>query len=115
MTALQEVLAVLLGAESEADHLVEEGRAEADRISRSAREEFTQEREDRLRAAREQAKAVVESARNSADVESAQILSIAQREGTALARRFEESGRSIVKALAAEIASQYLAKGGNAD
>jgi vacuolar-type H+-ATPase subunit H len=112
LSALQEVLAVLLGAESEANHLIEEGRDEADRISKSVREKFAQEREHRLRAAREQAKAIVESARSSADVESAQILSMAQQEAAALTRRFEENGRGVVKTLVAEIASQYLAKGG---
>ncbi len=114
MSALQEVLAVLLGAESEANHLIEEGRTEADRISKSIRDEFAQEREHRLRAAREQAKAIVESARSSAEVEAAQILSMAQQEAAALTRRFEENGRDVVKTLVAEIASQYLARGGGA-
>ena len=53
MAALQEVLAVLLGAEGEARSEIEESRNEAERVVRRAKDAFSQERERRLAAARD--------------------------------------------------------------
>ena len=61
MGTLQEVLAVLLGAESEAKRIVEDSKSESDGFLRSAQEKFAMERTNQMASAREQAKAVLEN------------------------------------------------------
>ena len=56
MGTLQEVLAVLLGAESEAKRIVEDSKSESDGFLRSAQEKFAMERTNQMASAREQAK-----------------------------------------------------------
>ncbi|GAB1428662.1 hypothetical protein MASR2M17_20920 [Aminivibrio sp.] len=70
---LADVLTALLSAEDEAADSVEEAKRKASDILREAREKFAADQEARLNAARAQAKAIVESARHSAELEAAQI------------------------------------------
>lgn len=110
MAALQEVLAVLLGAESEARSEIEEARNEAERSVRKAKDAFSQERERRLAGAREQAKSLLEMARTAADTESGQILKMGTQELDRMRERFDENIRDLVEALAAEVAESCCRK-----
>ena len=67
MGTLQEALAVLLGAESEAKRIVEDSRSESDGFLRTAQEKFAVERTNQMASAREQAKGIMETALNSED------------------------------------------------
>ncbi|HQF91943.1 MAG TPA: ATPase, partial [Synergistaceae bacterium] len=96
MAALQEVLAVLLGAEGEARSEIEESRNEAERVVRRAKDAFSQERERRLAAAREQAKAVLDLARSAADAEGGQILQMGQQDLDRMRERFDENVQGLV-------------------
>ncbi len=110
MAALQEVLAVLLGAESEARSEMEESRNEAERVVRKAKDAFSQERERRLAAAREQAKSVLEVARAAADAEGGQILHLGQQELARMRERFDENVQGLVTTLVAEVAESCCRK-----
>ena len=52
MSTLQEVLAVLLGAESEAKRIVNDSKNESDNFLRSAQEKFAGERTNQMASAR---------------------------------------------------------------
>ena len=65
MSTLQEVLAVLLGAESEAKRIVGDSKNEAESMLQTAQEKFSSERTSRMAAARGQAKDLMEAALNS--------------------------------------------------
>ena len=60
MSTLQEVLAVLLGAESEAKRIVGDSKNEAESMLQTAQEKFSSERTSRMAAARGQAKDLME-------------------------------------------------------
>jgi len=110
VAALQEVLAVLLGAEGEARSEIEESRNEAERVVRRAKDAFSQERERRLAAAREQAKAVLDLARSAADAEGGQILQMGQQDLDRMRERFDENVQGLVATLVAEVAESYRRK-----
>jgi len=110
VAALQEVLAVLLGAEGEARSEIEESRNEAERVVRRAKDAFSQERERRLAAAREQAKAVLDLARPAADAEGGQILQMGQQDLDRMRERFDENVQGLVATLVAEVAESYRRK-----
>lgn len=111
MSSLQEVLTLLLGAESEARRKTEEARVEAEGILTGTRQAFQREREDRIASARDQAGALIESSEKTADAEARQILAMGQQETRSIAERFESHARDIVHALVDETALQYLRKG----
>ena len=107
MAALQEVLAVLLGAESEARSEIEEARNEAERTVRKAKDAFSQERDRRLAGAREQAKSILDVARTAADAEGGQILQMGQQELARMRERFDENIQNLVTSLVTEVAESY--------
>lgn len=108
MAALQEVFAVLLGAESEARRTVEEARREAEEILRKNKEAFTTQRENRLLAAREQARSIVDSARAAAEAEVSQITEQGQQERARMEKRFQENCPAVISTLVAEVAESAL-------
>lgn len=111
MSSLQEVLTLLLGAESEARRKSEEARAEAEEIIARTRQDFQREREDRLSAAREQALGLIESAENAAEAEVRQIVNLGQQEAQDLTERFGAYARETVDSLVDEMALHYVRKG----
>lgn len=108
MSALQEALAVLLGAESEARRIVEEAKNESEDLQRTTKEHFASEREGRMAAAREQAKAIMENALSAATTEAKQILDLGAEERERVNRRFEENAASVVASVAAEAFDKML-------
>ena len=109
---LAEVLTALLSAEDEAADSVEGAKRKASDLLRETREKFSADQEARLNAARVQAKAIVESARHSAELEAAQIADMGLRGRQKMKDQFAEKAPSIVAALAAETAERYGKKGG---
>ncbi len=110
MSTLQEVLAVLLGAESEAKRIVVDSKNEAQNVLLSAQEKFAQERTNRMAAAREQAKDVMETALNSARTESNQIVNLGKEERERMQRRFAENADTVINSIVSEIAEGYVSK-----
>lgn len=111
MSALQEVLAVLLGAESEAKRIVDEAKNEYANLLRVTQEKFTGERENRMNAAREQAKSVMENALSAAQTEARQILDLGKEERDRVTRRFNENLDAVVGSVVTETVDRILAGG----
>lgn len=110
MSTLQEVLAVLLGAESEAKRIVNDSKNESDGFLRSAQEKFVGERTNQMASAREQAKGIMETALNSAQTEAHQIAELGKEERNRMQRRFEENVDPVIASMVSEIADTYVSK-----
>lgn len=110
MTTLQEVLAVLLGAESEAKRIVEDSKNESNGLLRSAQDKFGGERSNQMASVREQAKGIMETALNSAKTEATQISDLGKEERSRMHKRFEENVDSVVNSMVSEIADSYTHK-----
>lgn len=111
MSALQEVLTVLLGAESEAKRIVEDAKSEALGVMKTTQGIFTPDRENRMVSAREQAKSLMANALTSAQTEAKQILDLGREERERVNRRFEENVDTVVAAVLAETVDKILAGG----
>lgn len=111
MSTLQEVLAVLLGAESEAKRIVEESGNDCKSYLRSVQEKFATQRESEIESAREQAKSIIGNATNAAKAEAEQITSIGRDERERMQRHYDENIGALVDSMAAEIAENLIAKG----
>lgn len=112
MSTLHEVLAVLLGAESEAKRIVSDSKNESDSILRSAQEKFAGERTNQMASAREQAKSVMDTALNAAKTEAQQIADLGKEERARMQRRFEENVEPVINSMVSEIAENYIKKRG---
>lgn len=111
MSALQEVLTVLLGAESEAKRIVEDAKTESVGVIKTAQEIFIPDRESRMVSVREQAKSLMANALTSAQTEAKQILDLGREERERVNRRFEENVDTVVAAVLAETVDKVLAGG----
>jgi F-type H+-transporting ATPase subunit b len=111
MSALQEVLTVLLGAESEAKRIVEDAKSESAGVIKTTQEFFIPDRESRIAAAREQAKALMANALTSAQTEAKQILDLGREDRERVDRRFEENVNAVVAAVLAETVERMLSGG----
>lgn len=111
MSALQEVLAVLLGAESEAKRIVEDAKGESAGVIKTTQEIFTPERESKMSSAREQAKSIMANALSAAQTEAKQILDLGKEERDRTSRRFDENVDSVVGRVLAETVDRILAGG----
>lgn len=110
MTTLQEVLAVLLGAESEAKRIVSDSKHEAGNYMKSTQEKFYMERQNQMESAREHAKTIMETSLNAAKTESDQIADMGKEERERIKQRFDESVDTVVNLMADEIAEHYINK-----
>ena len=106
----QEVLAVLLGAESEAKRIVEDSKSESDGFLRSAQEKFAMERTNQMASAREQAKGIMETALNSARTEAEQIADLGKEERVRMQKRFEENVDPVIDSMISETAERFISK-----
>jgi len=111
MSALQEVLTVLLGAESEARRIVEDAKSESTGVIKTTQEIFIPDRESKMLMAREQAKSLMANALASAQTEARQILDLGSEEREQVNRHFEENADIVIAALLAETVDKILAEG----
>lgn len=111
MSALQEVLAVLLGAESEAKRIVDDAKGESAGVIKTTQDKFAAERENRMASAREQAKGIMENALSAAQTEAKQILDLGKEERDRINKRFEENVDAVVGSVIAETVDQILSGG----
>ena len=109
---LSTVLGELLAASDDATASVEAARRKASEMLRESRERLAADREVRLTAARAQAKAIVESARQSAELEAAQIAEMGANGRRKMEEHFAESAPEIVRSLVMETAARYGRLGG---
>ena len=111
MSALQEVLTVLLGAESEAKRIVEDAKSESLGVIKTTQEIFIPDRESKMLMAREQAKNLVANALISAQVEARQILDLGREERDRVRKRFDENADAIIAEVLAETVRHILSGG----
>lgn len=111
MSTLQEVLAVLLGAESEAKRVVEESKNDCDSYLRSVQEKFAARRASEMESAREQAKSVLDTALNAAKTEAEQISALSKDERDRMQRRYDENADAVIDSMVSEIVESLIAKG----
>jgi F-type H+-transporting ATPase subunit b len=108
MSALQEVLTVLLGAESEARRIVEDAKTESVGVIKTTQEIFIPDRESKMVSAREQAKSLMANALLSAQTEAKQILDLGREERERVNKRFEENVDTVVASVLAETVDKIL-------
>ena len=111
MSTLQEVLAVLLGAESEAKRIVGDSKTESAELLRMAQEKFTKERANQIASAREQAKEIMTTAVNAAKAEADQIADLSKEEMKRIQTRFDQNVDTVVTSMVSDIAEKYVKKG----
>jgi F-type H+-transporting ATPase subunit b len=108
MSALQEVLTVLLGAESEARRIVEDAKTESVGVIKTTQEIFIPDRESKMVSTREQAKSLMANALLSAQTEAKQILDLGREERERVNKRFEENVDTVVASVLAETVDKIL-------
>ena len=111
MSALQEVLAVLLGAESEAQRIVEDAKNSSTGVMKTTQDVFTPERENRMAAVREQAKSIMANALTAAQTEAGQILDLGREERERMNKRFEENVDTVIASVLAETVDKIMLGG----
>jgi len=106
---LSEVLEVLLKAEDEAEEMRSSAEREAKVIIRNARDKFAQDQEARLTAAREEARAQVESTKRSIEMEAQHIAELAQKARDRMQQHFDNRAPDLIAAITEKIALDYAA------
>jgi len=107
---LPEVLDVLLKAEDEALEMKNAAELEAGEIIRKVREKFAQDQDARLAAAREEARAQVESARQAVEMDALHVAKLAERGREKMKKLFDEKTPALIARLAEDIAARYAAQ-----
>ncbi|MDR1621149.1 MAG: hypothetical protein LBS00_02110 [Synergistaceae bacterium] len=108
---LSEVLDVLLKAEDEALEMRGAAEQEAKAVIQKARDKFARDQESRLNAAREEARAQVESARQAAEMEALHIAELAKRSREKMREHFEANVPALIVKIAEDTANRYAAQG----
>lgn len=111
MSTLQEVLAVLLGAEWEAKMLVEESEHDCQGYLRSVQDKCAVQREHEIEAAREQAKSIIGNATNAAKAEAEQIMAIGRDERERMQKNYNDNIDALIETMTAEIAENLISQG----
>ena len=111
MSVLQEVLTVLLGADSEGKRIVSDAKSESLGVIKTTQEIFIPDRESKMLMAREQAKSLMANALTSAQTEARQILDLGREERERVNRRFDESADTVIAAVLAETVEKILSGG----
>lgn len=111
MASLQEVLSVLLGAESEANQIVEDARSQSAGVIQLTHDSFEPRRKSKLAATREQAASLIDNASAAVGSETKQITDRAAAEREAMERRYGEAVGSVVEALVSETVEKILIEG----
>lgn len=108
MSALQEVLAVLLGAESEAKRIVADAKGESAQVMKTMQEIFQPDRENKMASAREQAKSIIANTVEASQAESKQILEQGGEDRKNMKIRFDENVDTVVNTVLAETVERIL-------
>jgi vacuolar-type H+-ATPase subunit H len=108
---LSEVLEVLLKAEDEALEMRLTAEHEAKAIVQKAHEKFASNQESRLNAAREEARAQVESAKHSVETDALQIADLARKSRDRMREHFDKRAPVLIAQIADDLAVTYAAQG----
>lgn len=111
MSSLQEVLAVLFGAEWEAKRAVEESEYECQNYLRTVREKYAAQRENEIESTREQAKSIIGNAADAAKAEAEQIVAIGRDERERMQKNYRDNIDALIDAMTAEVAENLISQG----
>lgn len=111
MSRLQEVLSVLLGAESEAARIVEEAKKLSGEVVKDTQDSFEPQRKGKMASARESAKSIMANAREAAETEADQIRDLGADEREKIEKRYLSSVDSVVAAMVEETKTRILVGG----
>ena len=107
---LTEVLDVLLRAEDESGERLASARREAKDTVRRTQERFAQDREARLKAARSDALAQIES-RKSAEMEVLHIADMERKRRERMRENYDRKVPALIARMAEDIAARYASRG----
>ncbi|MDR1649125.1 MAG: hypothetical protein LBR71_02595 [Synergistaceae bacterium] len=108
---LPEVLEALLKAEDEAMEMRSSAEQEAKAIIQKARDKFARTQEALLSAARRDARAQVESAQQTAEMEALHVSELAKATRKKMREHFEARSPALIAQLAESVAVRYAARG----
>jgi vacuolar-type H+-ATPase subunit H len=108
---LPEVLDALLKTEDEALEIRGAAEREAKAIVQKAHDKFARDQEARLNAAREEARAQVESTRQSAEMEALHISDLARKSRDNMKENFDKSVPPLIAKMAEDLAARYAGRG----
>lgn len=108
---LTEVLDVLLRAEDESGKQRDLAKLEAEEVMHRAQERFARDQEARLKAARSDALAQIESARKSAEMEALHIAEIGRRGRERMRENYDRKAPALISRMAEDIAARYASRG----
>ena len=108
---LTEVLGVLLRAEDESGKRRDSAKREAEEVMRRAQARFARDREARLKAARSDALAQIESARKSAEMEALHIAEMGRRGRERMRENYDRKAPALIARMAEDIAARYASRG----
>ena len=108
---LPEALDALLKAEDEALEVRNSAEQEAKAIIQKAHDKFAQDQEARLSAARNEARAHVESIKHSVETEASHIAELAQKARDKMQEHFDKKTPELIAKIAEETAARYAAQG----
>jgi vacuolar-type H+-ATPase subunit H len=111
---LPEVLEVLLKAEDEALEMRSAAEQEAKAVVRKAHDKFAQTQEALLNSARVDARAQVESARQSAETDALHVAELAKAARDRMREHFEARSPALIAQLAESVAVRYADLGKSA-
>jgi uncharacterized protein with HEPN domain len=108
---LSEVLDVLLKAEDEALEMRSSAEQEAKSVIQKAHDKFARDQEARLNAAREEARARVESTQQAVEMEVLHIGELAKKSREKMREQFEAHVPALIAKIAEDTAARYAAQG----
>lgn len=108
---LSEVLTVLLKAEDEAVEIRLDAERQAKALIEKARNAFSENQEARLKAAREEARAQVESARQAVEIDAQHVLALSKASCEKIQDHFDNKIPQLINQLADELATKYALQG----
>lgn len=108
---LTEVLDVLLRAEDESGEQLTSARREAKETMRHTEEQFARDREARLKAARSDALAQIESARKSVEMEVLHIADMGRKGRERMRENYDRKVPALIAKMAEDIAARYASRG----
>lgn len=111
MSRLQEVLSVLLGAESEASRVIEEAKKLSAEVVKDTQESFDPQRKGKMASARETAKSIMANAHEAAETEADQIRGLGIEEREKIMRRYHSSVDSVISAMVEETKKRIILGG----
>lgn len=111
MSALQDALSALIGAESEAARMIADAEEQSAGVVKIAKDSFAPNRISKMDTARERAKSIVANAASASDEEASRIAEEGRAEREAIERAYAANVDAAIAAILDETLSEIASKG----